>query len=125
MAAPSRHVNSLLTKSTQKQTMKAKSPETREIKRPLNSGMQTPIPVADFVRAAILDHLEKSESLPPTSIPCPFCNKTDSLQTIQWCHERPDQTEYNCDAVKCVRCDAVAAVPTWMKRRTSAATLVS
>lgn len=72
--------------------------------------------VADFVRGLILDASHKLDALDPLAMPCPFCLKTDELEIRRWSQERRDGTEYDGDAVRCHRCEAIATMAAWIKR---------
>jgi hypothetical protein len=71
--------------------------------------------VESLVREIMLDGLQKLDALEPTAIPCPFCLATDRLEIIVWSNERPDGSEYQGNAVRCHRCDAIAPLRTWIK----------
>jgi hypothetical protein len=71
--------------------------------------------VEQFVRKFTLEACAKLADDALTAIPCPFCNRTDMLIILRWTNERPDGTEYIGDAVKCERCDAIAAVESWAR----------
>jgi hypothetical protein len=45
--------------------------------------------------------------------PCPFCRRSDSLETLNWSQERYDGTEYIGEAVRCNRCDCIAPLEAW------------
>jgi hypothetical protein len=69
-----------------------------------------------FVRKMILEGCAKLDDVNLTAIPCPFCKQTDMLEIILWSNERADGNEYNGNAVRCNRCDAIAPLSTWIKR---------
>lgn len=73
------------------------------------------IPVAEMVRLASLEFAARLKPDRLLATPCPFCRQSDLLEIINWNHERPDGTEYQGDAVKCNRCDAVATASAWAR----------
>ena len=76
-------------------------------------------PVPDFIRRIVAEALAKLDDTNLTTIPCPFCNRTDLLEIYPWTSERPDGTEYQGDAVKCHRCEAIAPVEAWARLGTA------
>lgn len=58
----------------------------------------------------------KCKATPPKLKPCPFCKKSDRLSLIHWIHERANGAEFNGDAVKCDRCDAIAPLAVFQGR---------
>ncbi len=68
----------------------------------------------DTYAAAVKAHKDGED--PEKLKPCPFCGRRDKLVMIDWTHERPDGTEYNGDAVKCDRCDAIAPLAVFQTR---------
>lgn len=77
---------------------------------------ETGQPFDQFIRAAILEAALKLDPARLLSIPCPFCGLTDMIETIQWTSERPAGSEYQGDAMKCYRCEAIAPVKAWSLR---------
>ena len=77
---------------------------------------KTGLTVDQFVRKVVLERCAKLEDDALTAIPCPFCKSTDSLEILPWTNERKDGTEYDGDAVRCNRCDAIAAADSWARR---------
>lgn len=73
-------------------------------------------PVPEFVRNIISEAIAKLDDANLKTIPCPFCKRTDLLEVHPWTSERPDGTEYQGDAVRCNRCQAIAPVETWIMR---------
>lgn len=60
--------------------------------------------------------LAAHEKAIPNHLPgCPFCHQSDLLETIEWVHERKDQSEFHGEAVRCNRCDVIAPLPIWMR----------
>lgn len=57
-----------------------------------------------------------NQSHQPDLPACPFCNRTDEIEVINWSNERADGSEYCGEAVKCNRCDAIAPLGTWLSR---------
>jgi hypothetical protein len=97
-----------------KQTPIAIAPEEGEaMKRCAARCGQT---VPEFVRAMIQEGIAMLESFDLTSIPCPFCARTDSLQIINWSNGRRDGTEYKGEAVKCNRCESITPAAAWARR---------
>lgn len=76
--------------------------------------------VEEFVRSAIIHGISKLDPLRLLSIPCPFCGKIDMLEIMHWSQERRDGTEYDGDAVRCHRCEAIAPIAAWSKREPAA-----
>lgn len=52
---------------------------------------------------------------------CPFCRLSDQLDITAWTNERMDGSEYTGDAVRCLRCDAIAPLTAWLSRRSVSA----
>lgn len=71
--------------------------------------------VDQFIRKVVLESCAQLDDDALTAIPCPFCNRTDSLEILDWCSERRDGTEYEGDAVRCNRCDAIASAESWAR----------
>ncbi len=121
--------------------MKTKTPPARRSKKATSPAAgQTPINITpeegkilkecaaktgqtleEFVRKIILEGLTKLDCMNLMAIPCPFCNRTDMLKIHPWTSERQDGTEYQGDAVKCHRCEAIATVEAWARRGMTAA----
>jgi hypothetical protein len=71
--------------------------------------------VADRARAQLAKLATLAADAVPNLNPCPFCRKSDRLEIINWSHERHDWSNYDGEAVKCNRCDAIATMAAWQK----------
>lgn len=45
---------------------------------------------------------------------CPFCRLSDQLESIDWCNELPDGSQYEGPAIRCNRCFAIAPTAAWL-----------
>jgi len=85
---------------------------------PLTLFDQATSPVTDFTDMSASETSPtgcNSEARLPA---CPFCHLADQLETIAWSDERADGRQYNGDAVRCNRCNAIAPLFTWLSLST-------
>jgi hypothetical protein len=82
----------------------------------LKCAARTGVAPESFVLDLLRQGFAKLEDAALISIPCPFCKLADSLEIIAWNNLRTDGTEYQGDAVRCNRCDAIAPAAKWAMR---------
>lgn len=82
----------------------------KEIKAHKRRARNLGVSLNDLIAVVIAYRIAESPELPA----CPFCHKGDLLEMIQWSDELPDGTEYFGPAVRCNRCNVVAAADSWL-----------
>jgi hypothetical protein len=72
-----------------------------------------PKPTAKRYAAKLTKLAKEAFAKVPDLKPCPFCRQSDLLEITGWTNQRPDESEYDGDAVNCHRCDCVVPLAAW------------